>query len=394
MMTKAYDIISVGHICLDISPKFTSINAGKIEDIFVPGRLINLSGADFSPGGSVGNTGFAISRLGLDVLPMAAIGNDEFGAILSDIIKKEVGIDITRRDAFTTSYSLVLSLPGIDRIILHDPAGNDLINADDVDYETLKNAKLMHFGYPPLMRQMFIEDGKQLALFFKRAKETGITTSLDMSLPDLSSESGQVDWHRVLESTLPYVDVFMPSIEEAMFMLDNDEYEKTKALAKGDDFTNHLNMNHVCALGEKIIDMGCAMTLIKCGANGIYFKSTDTDRLNRMGRAKPENLEGWARREVFRETYVVENFKSALAGGDTTIAGFLSAMLKGYDLYDSLKIACKTGALCCSTYDSISGLLPLDDIYKKTISEPKRNVFNPKVNQFSFDKESLIWISR
>ncbi len=56
-----------------------------------------------------------------------------------------------------------------------------------------------------------------------------------------------------------------------------------------------------------------------------------------MGRALPQDIDAWSNTEMFRETFVVNDFKSALAGGDTTIAGFLSAMLKGYNLYDSLK---------------------------------------------------------
>ena len=388
-----YDVVAAGHICLDMSPKFGAGGAKKIDDIFIPGRLINMNGVAFGPGGPVANTGFAIGRLGLKVLPMAGIGKDELGDILSAIIKREIDVDITRKDSVATSYSLILSPPGIDRIILHDPASNNDFGADDVDYEMLKNAKLMHFGYPPLVRQMYIDNGKQLVDLYKRAKETGITTSLDMSLPDTETESGQVDWKSIITSTLPYVDIFLPSIEEALFMLDKDEFDRVKAISKGDDFTKHLDMAKVCELGETIINMGSAMVLIKCGANGIYFKSAGKERLKKIGRAKPDDIESWSNRELFRETYVVESFKSALAGGDTTIAGFLSAMLEGYDVYDALKIACKTGALCCTTYDSISGLLPLNDVYEKTINEPARNIYKIDLNKFTFDERKLVWIA-
>ena len=354
-MSIKYDVIAAGHLCLDMSPNFTATDTHKASDIFIPGRLINMDGIDFSPGGAVANTGFAIGRLGLKVLPMAAIGQDELGDILASIVKNEIDVDIRRSDQASSSYSVILTPPGVDRIILHDPAGNNEFGANDIDYSVLKHAKLMHFGYPPLMRQMYTDSGKQLTELFKRAKETGITTSLDMSLPDTENESGKVDWEFILKSTLPYVDIFLPSVEEALFMLDRDEYERVKNVSEGDDFTKHLDMNKLRILSDQFIEMGSAIVIIKCGANGIYFKSADSDRLKKIGRANPVDVDSWASREVFRETYVVKNFKSALAGGDTTIAGFLSSMLKGYGLYDSLKIACKTGALCCTTYDSISG---------------------------------------
>jgi len=83
------------------------------------------------------------------------------------------------------------------------------------------------------------------------------------------------------------------------------------------------------------------MLLIKCGSNGVYFKLASNKRLQEMGLAMPSKLASWSDQELFRETYVVKNFKSALAGGDTTIAVFLSAMLKNYNVYDSLKIRMK-----------------------------------------------------
>ncbi len=386
-----FDVVAAGHICLDMSPKFTYTQAKGIEEVFTPGRLINMNGVDFSAGGPVANTGFAISRLGLSVLPMANIGSDEFGNILSGIAQKEIGIGITQCRDVTTSYSVVLSLPGIDRIILHDSAGNNTFTASHIDYGRLGDARLLHFGYPPLMERMYQANGIELTALFERAKRTGITTSLDMSLPDAESESGHIDWETVLVNTLPYVDIFMPSVEEALFMLDKAEYMRVKKAAGPDDFTKYINMQKIGDLGQRILGMGSAVALIKCGANGIYIRTAAADRLAAAGRGRPADIADWADKELFRETYVVKGFKSALAGGDTTIAGFLTAMLEGFGLSDAAKIACKTGALCCTTYDAISGLMPLQEIYRKTLDEPARNVFDMGRYGFAFDENNLIW---
>ncbi len=386
-----FDVVAAGHICLDMSPKFTYTQAKGMEEVFTPGRLINMNGVDFSAGGPVANTGFAISRLGLSVLPMANIGSDEFGNILSGIAQKEIGTGITQCSDVTTSYSVVLSLPGIDRIILHDPAGNNTFTANHIDYGRLGDARLLHFGYPPLMERMYQANGIELTALFEQAKRTGITTSLDMSLPDAESESGRVDWETVLVNTLPYVDIFMPSVEEALFMLDKAEYMRVKKAAGPDDFTKYINMQKIGDLGQRILGMGSAVALIKCGANGIYIRTAAADRLAAAGRGRPADIADWADKELFRETYVVKGFKSALAGGDTTIAGFLTAMLEGFGLSDAAKIACKTGALCCTTYDAISGLMPLQEIYRKTLDEPARNVFDMGRYGFAFDENNLIW---
>ena len=221
-----YDVLAVGHICLDLSPNFNPSIQQSISDVFIPGRLINTEGITISPGGPVANTGFALSRLGLNVLPVANIGEDAFGRILSDIIFKETGNQISVNPEAETSYSVILSVPGIDRIILHDPAGNHLFREESVDNLSMKRCKLMHFGYPPLMRNFYNQEGVQLKSLFVRAKGYDVTTSLDMSLPDIHSEAGRVNWEGLLADTLPYVDVFSPSIEEALFMFDYDEYTR------------------------------------------------------------------------------------------------------------------------------------------------------------------------
>ncbi len=119
----------------------------------------------------------------------------------------------------------------MDRIFLHDPGANDHFYAEDIRIDFVANSRLFHFGYPPLMRSMFENEGEELAEIFERAKETGVTTSLDLSLPDVSAASGQAPWSTILYKTLPNVDVFLPSIEEILFMLRRETYDQLRAEA-------------------------------------------------------------------------------------------------------------------------------------------------------------------
>ncbi len=59
----------------------------------------------------------------------------------------------------TTSYTVIINPPGVDLIFLHHPGTNDAFCAADIDYAKLNEAALFHFGYPPLMRQMYTADG-------------------------------------------------------------------------------------------------------------------------------------------------------------------------------------------------------------------------------------------
>ena len=126
------------------------------------------------------------------------------------------------------------------------------------------------------------------------------------------------------------------------------------------------------------------------GQKGVYIKTTRKERILRLGAACPDKVDDWCDKELFEETYYVADFKSALAGGDTTIAGLLSGLLKGYDIYQSLKIACMTGALCCTTYDSVSGLLPLDQIVERTI-EATKNKYDGLAEYYDYDSSKNAW---
>ena len=54
-------------------------------------------------------------------------------------------------------------------------------------------------------------------------------TSLDICLPGSESDGGRVDWQEVLPNALPFVDVFAPSIDELLFMLDRPARDRSLA---------------------------------------------------------------------------------------------------------------------------------------------------------------------
>lgn len=337
---KHHDIVAAGHICLDLSPAFEPRRAQDAGTLFRPGRLINMDGVTVSTGGAVSNTGFALSRLGLRVLPAARIGDDPFGRLIADIAERETGCRIPCRQGVRSSYSIVLSPPGIDRIILHDPADNNTFGADDIDFDAVRDARAFHFGYPPLMRRVYEDDGAELTRIFAAAKAQGALTSLDMALPDAASESGRVNWQKALQNVLPYVDLFMPSVEEALYMLNRAAYERVT-------HGGALTFGILRELAGRMLDMGAKLAFIKCGAHGIYIKTS------------PRMPDGFGARELFHPSYRAQRFVSALGCGDTAIAGFLAAFISGLGLLDCARAACTAGALCCATYDAIGAMRPL-----------------------------------
>ncbi len=359
-----FDIISVGHICIDITPSIPE-SAGGIKDIFVGGKLINVNNLSLSTGGSVSNTGVALNRLGIQTCLIAKVGNDILGQTIKALIVEKGGNcdHIVVSDDESTSYSVVLAIPGVDRIFLHNPGVNNTFTSRDINYGLLGDARIMHFGYPTIMRGMFIDGGSEFIRMLQKAKDTGITTSVDLSLPDPSSESGRVDWNELLTNAMPAIDIFMPSIEEIIFMLDRKEYDRLKSIHE--DILLSIDIDYISGLGKKVMDMGAKIVVFKCGTLGYYVKTCDAQTLGKMGRGIAGNLKDWAEKEIFSGIYEVDQVVSATGAGDTSIAGFLAGLVKGMSPEECVNLACGTGAFCVTQYGAVDGIVHMDKIHKK-----------------------------
>ena len=250
-------VMIAGHICLDITPMFEANTTSNNLNLLSPGKLIHVGNADVSTGGAVANTGLAMKFLGCDVRLAGKIGDDQFGDIIHNFLAThhcEEGLIIEKNMA--TSYSIVIAMPGVDRIFLHNPGTNNTFCSKDITDKMLEDISHFHFGYPPLMQTVYRNNGEELITIFKRIKEKGITTSLDMAAIDANTESGSIDWRAILEQVLPYVDFFVPSIEELCFMLDKDLYATWQQKANGCDIVEVITLDEVKQLANQLIRMG------------------------------------------------------------------------------------------------------------------------------------------
>ena len=350
-------VVVAGHICFDVIPAFQKSDKTQMTDIFIPGKLINMGSVKVSTGGPVSNTGIALSILGINTKLMGKIGNDYFGEGVLKLLKErnaEGGMVVV--DGEETSYTVVIVPPGFDRIFLHNPGANNTFCADDVNYDIVREAKLFHFGYPPLMKKIFANDGEELVKIFKRVKEMGVTTSLDMSLPDASSDSGKADWGKILERLLPYVDIYLPSVEESMFMIQREDFDYLNEHASGHDILEKLDINKLQGLGERLMTYGPKIVVIKCGIKGYYIQTQSKERLASMGKALPADLDNWSSRELHEESFHVPHVAAATGSGDSSIAGFLSAYLNGKSIEEAIRIACAVGGQNVQVFDALSGI--------------------------------------
>ncbi len=386
-MSESFDAVVAGHICLDITPEIRA--AGQnVADIFRPGTLLAVGPATISTGGPVSNTGFPLRRLGVDVRLMGKCGDDVFGRAIVDCIRDEApgaesGMQMVAGEQ--TSYTVVINPPGMDRMFLHCPGANDTFGADDVDADTVAAARLMHFGYPPLMARTYADDGAELARIFADAHDAGVTTSLDMAYPDPSTPAGKVDWSRILGNVLSHVDVFTPSAEELTFMLRREAFDALSSRAKDGDILSLIDGKLLSDLGSQCVDAGAAVVLIKCGEHGLYMRSGPAERFGRTGGAGPEDPDAWADRELFEPSCRVERIVSANGAGDCAIAGFLAAILRGRSADDALRFGCAVGAQNLSAVDTISGVRTWDETVAHVESRPAQNEVGIDLTGWRFD---------
>ena len=359
--------VVAGHICLDITPGIPVQASDRIQDVFMPGRLINVGKADIHTGGAVANTGLAMKLLGADVTLAGKIGDDDLGRLIRNITDEygaSDGLIVSPGDS--TSYSVVLAIPGIDRIFLHDPGANDTFCADDLPMDKIREASLFHFGYPPLMKRVYENDGAQLVKIMKTVREAGAAASLDMASVDPDTEAGRADWKLILEKTLPYVDIFVPSIEELMFMLDRDKYERIRRENPDRDLTRLMDIKEdVEPLAATCLDMGARIVLIKCGAPGLYYRTAGMREIEGMNGNLLRDPSDWAGKRGFESSYRPQKVLSGTGAGDTCVAAFLASMLNGHSLSECIRYAAATGACCVEDYDALGGIRTFDELDKK-----------------------------
>lgn len=351
-MERAIDVVVAGHVCVDVIPRLE-----RAEPI-VPGTLVEVGPARFATGGPVSNTGLSLHRLGAAVRLIGKIGDDHFGSLLRSLFAEQgpgLGEGLVRSPGETTSYSIVISPPGVDRTFLHAPGANASFVSKDVRDDALQGAKVLHFGYPPVMRAMWERDGEECAALFRRAKEHGLTTSLDMCFVDPNGEAGKADWRAFFARTLPFVDVFVPSLEEVAFMLRRPVPEAHERSA-------------VRALVRELLGYGPLVAGVKMGSAGTYAATARADRRWRGFGGNVDAEAGWAAREAWQPCFPVE-VVGTTGSGDATIAGLLFGVVRHMGFEDALRAAGAVGACCCEAADSISGVRPWPEVAARLTAE-------------------------
>ena len=357
MASRTADVVVAGHICLDIIPEFDTA-PDSLEQLLQPGRLTEVGPAAMVPGGAVSNTGLGLHRLGLSAQLVGKVGGDLIGEATVDHLRQKSGLRVNEvvRAEESSSYTIVISPPGMDRSFFHSPGPNQTFRPDEIPRDDLVDAPLFYFGYPPLLRKVFIDGGEQLARLFRDVRGQGMAVTMDMAMPDPNAKSGRVDWDEWLTRVLPEVDIFTPSLEEILFMLERPVYDRKTEQGADGDFSSRIATEILDRISEKLVERGVPMVVLKLGGQGLYLRTAqDTAPFRQLSDALTFSADRWTGRQLLLPAFDTD-VVGTTGAGDAAVAGLLAGLRRGLGPEEALRGAVAVGTCSVEAPDASQGI--------------------------------------
>jgi sugar/nucleoside kinase (ribokinase family) len=285
-----------------------------IDTVPERGRLQFVEQMELHSGGCAASTSIALARIGISTVMIGKVGRDGFGDFLENALK-EAGVStegLARDPRASTSATMVMVQSDGERTFLHHVGANATLREVDLRFDLIRDAKILNVGGCFLMPGF---DGEPMARVLRRVKsETDVKIVLDTAW----DPTGQ--WMQKLEPVMPYVDYFLPSYEEAVELSGKTEPEEIAAV---------------------FMEYGIPVVGIKLGERGAYVQ--------KKGEAG-----------IHIPPYRIAAVDS-LGAGDCFVAGFVTGLVKGWDLERTTRFACATGAMCVTALGATTGIRSLDE---------------------------------
>ena len=356
------DVMVAGHIALDILPDMSSLTRGQVIDA---GKVYEIGRISYSTGGAVSNTGLALHQLGIDVQLSAIVGDDWVGRAIIDYARgfsPELGDHIQVVADGASPYTVVIEPQDHDRTLLTHTGVYADFDLHSIDLEGAARCKLFHLGYPTLMPRLYSDDGEKLRSLLAAVKARGCITSVDMSLPAADHPSGQANWRSILKRCLPDVEIFIPSIEEILFMLRRRDQARW-----GGDIINRVTPAYLADLAAELLDLGVGIAGFKLGERGIYLRAARDEARLAFLSTIDQSPDAWADTEIWQPAFDVD-VAGTTGAGDAAYAGFIAALIRGLNGEDCARWACAVAACNIEAADATSGVRSWDATQKRLAS--------------------------
>ncbi|MDR2628289.1 MAG: carbohydrate kinase family protein [Dysgonamonadaceae bacterium] len=272
----SFDVVCIGLLAADILVKPVDRKIFDVDSTRIPS-------IGFSPGGDAVNESMTLSKLGFNVSLAAKVGTDIFGdAVLRKIKEKEVDISFIKplKDIVTCTSIILINEHG-DRSFVFCAGNNDSLTINDVDMAVVRGAKVVSIGSLCALAGL---DGEGSETIFREAKKHGVITVADTN----------IDFRGIgltgIAETLKHTDFFIPSYGEAVLLTGEKDPEK---------------------IADRLLETSVKNVVVKMGAKGCLIANS---------------------KERFTlPTYDVKVIDTT-GCGDNFVSGFITALIKGWDL--------------------------------------------------------------
>lgn len=290
-----------------------------------PGKLAPVSAITVHNGGNAMTAAVNLKKLGVDSAVIGMVGEDLFGNFLVEKLLAS-GVDIRGLKTCSetqTSVSVVLNDRSGERSFLHCKGANAVFSEKDIDDQVIGECDAV-FVTGTFLLDAF--DGEETMRFLKQCKALGKTTFLDVCW----DASGQ--WGELLDCSLPYIDYFMPSIDEAVCLAKEETSEK---------------------IADVFIQKGVKNVIIKLGRRGSFFRKA-----------------GEPCGQFFPACQIGPRVDTTGAG-DSFCSGFLAAFARGKSDEECMAFANAVGACCVSAKGATAEIRTYEETEKLMKSERK-----------------------
>jgi sugar/nucleoside kinase (ribokinase family) len=249
---------------------------------------------DLVLGGSSGITAFNLARLGTRVGIVSVIGKDSFGQFVEERLGAAgVQMEALRRHATEKTGITIWHSKNQKRAAVTYPGTIAMLRAEDISDDYLRGARHLHIGHYFLLAELH----KDAARLFRKAKQFGLTTSVDCNYDPTEH------WDSGIRDVLRYTDIFFPNEDESRFLTG-------KKSASG---------------AARELGKLAGTVVVKLGVRGALV---------------------YGRGESFRVRAVKARVVDTTGAGDSFDAGFLSRFLRGGSLRECARAGASAGARC------------------------------------------------
>ena len=338
------DIVTIGSATMDVFVECDDANVVSVRRkdrstdfmSYPYGSKLEITDFDTQVGGGGVNTAVNFANLGFDTAVIFKIGDDIYAQGLLDFFKdKNVNLDSIIQDPKdTTGFSIILTSFEGDRTVLAHRGANAHIKKSEIDFEAIKNAKLLYIA--PLNG----DSNKQLDDLVKFAKANDTYVCFN------AGTTGIKKGYNYLKKILELADVVVMNKEEASMATGIKLRQDTKDIK----YSQELIHPDLKEMFHKLKVSDYQGIVITDGGHGAY---------------------AYDGKRYFYCPCFDGPVASTLGAGDAFASTFCAAMIRyDIDIAKSLIAASINSAGAVSVFGATQGLLSFDEITEKMNENP------------------------